>query len=563
MGQHLLLVVGLVVAVIAAWVFGALIAALFPPGWLGLSLAGVTALIVCVVLPVVFDRRLLTSTRKTDPRARSLVGEAFLLIDGVLLAATLVLWPQQARSALESRGDWVLFAPSGSRHAEALQAFSRRIAAFIPRSEPSGLPSRGDPTPAVGQGSASARALAPLSSSAASGQSRSSSASPITTDPSGDARGIKSGIASAASAATQGTIAEDRPVQGPSEVFRKYADAVVVITTLVDFDSNSPFAELYRHLGIRTMESFGSGFVIDKRGLVVTNHHVVNNATSLQVKLRDGRVASKVTKLAELGTHDLALLEIDVNELRPVTLADDEAVQIGDPAIAIGCPQGLEYTLTTGIVSALREQGKTTMIQMQTTISSGSSGGPLFANDGALIGVNTATEGAGLNYAVRVKHVRELLAAPRKPRAFQAFEGGVQVTRLDAEGIEPGPTEHANLAEILRLWGSALDQCIETIPDGAYLSYHFTSADISSEPVRESNLSDQLLKCSSPFLRLILLQTKMLVLAEHADRFASGFSVVAELGGLRAAGDRETSSLRLTLRFGGKPEPAADAGTGE
>ncbi len=551
MGRLLLLVVGLAVAVLAAWVLGALVAALFAPGWLGLGFGGGSALLVCVLLPILLDRKLLLSARKTDAGARSMLGQAFLLINGVLLAGILAAWPRQARGALESRGDWVLFSPSASQRATALQTLVTRVTKYIPRSGASSAPRVRDTSHPAGSASAAARALAAPPASSASGQSAAAAALPTTS--------LKRGIASAASAAAQGSIPEDRAVQGPAEVFRKYADSVVVITAMVDFDSKSPLAELYRHLGIRTMESFGSGFIVDKRGLVVTNHHVVNDAKSLKVKLRDGKVIPKVTRLAELRTHDLALLQIDAQDLRAVALADDGAVQIGDPSIAIGCPQGLEYTLTTGIVSALRKQGKTEMIQMQTTIAPGSSGGPLFADNGALIGVNTATEGAGLNYAVRVQHVRELLAAPRSRHEYQAFTGGVQIRRLDTEGIEPGPTDRGNLTEALRLWGSALDQCIETLPEGAYVTYHFKpgksaspSALLALEPARESNLTEQLDRCSSGFLRMVMMQVQLLLVQEHSDSFERGFSVIAEVGGLRAAGGREDAVVRLTLQFGGR-----------
>jgi S1-C subfamily serine protease len=547
MGRALVLLVGLLVALLAAWVLGALVGSWLPRGWLGLVLGGVAALAVCIALPVWMDRKLLSVARRAEPGAPSALGQSFLLVDTLVLAVLLVALPRQTRGALDSRGDWVLLSPAGARQTSPLQAWVRRAAHYIPRS---GAPKAAS----APETKASARAARGLAAPVGPGSKPRRESKPALENSSERA------ISSAASAAQQGPIPEDQPVQGPADVFRKYADSVVVISALTEVSTDSPLADFYQQLGLPAMESFGSGFVVDRSGLVVTNHHVVQNAKALRVKLRDGTVISQVAKLAQLPVHDLALLQIDAKHLRPVVLAGNEAVRVGDPAIAIGCPQGLEYTLTTGIVSALRKQDQTSLIQMQTTVAPGSSGGPLFANDGAVIGVNTATEGAGLNHAVRVQHIRQLLDAPRTKQPYAPFSGRVEVRSLRLEGLEAGPTERANLAELLRLWGAALDQCLKALPERAYIAYRFESGGLGANATRETNLANELAQCSSIYLRMLEMQSKMLLLQNHADRFASGFVVSAELAGLRAAKDKD-ATLRISLEFGGgQDEGDADAG---
>lgn len=159
----------------------------------------------------------------------------------------------------------------------------------------------------------------------------------------------------------------------------------------------------------------GSGFVWDGRGHVVTNYHVVAEAAGAQVHLADGR-----TFPADLvgidPSHDLAVLRIDVGhgEVPPLARGESGSLSVGQGVMAIGNPFGLDWTLTTGIVSALdREiptQGGTTMrglIQTDAAINPGNSGGPLIDSSGKLVGINTAIfspsgSSAGIGFAVPV-----------------------------------------------------------------------------------------------------------------------------------------------------------------
>ena len=138
----------------------------------------------------------------------------------------------------------------------------------------------------------------------------------------------------------------------------------------------------------------GSGFIVDPKGYIITNHHVVDEATTIKVKLH-GDPAEYKAKLIGIDLEtDLAVLKVDVGRSLPfVGVGNSEAVQVGDWAIAIGSPFGLEASVTVGIVSA---QGRDVaqqfqkFIQTDAAINPGNSGGPLLNIRGEVIGVNTA-----------------------------------------------------------------------------------------------------------------------------------------------------------------------------
>src|SRR5437660_515329 len=143
----------------------------------------------------------------------------------------------------------------------------------------------------------------------------------------------------------------------------------------------------------RPVRAAGSGFVLNANGFIVTNNHVVENATDIQVKLDDGReLPAKV--VGRDSKTDLALLKVDATGLLVIPLGDSTALQVGEPVMAIGNPFGLEQTVTTGIVSATgRVIGSgpyDNFIQTDASINPGNSGGPLINARGEVIGINTA-----------------------------------------------------------------------------------------------------------------------------------------------------------------------------
>ena len=143
----------------------------------------------------------------------------------------------------------------------------------------------------------------------------------------------------------------------------------------------------------RNARSMGSGFIINQNGYIVTNNHVVDGATQVQVKLSDGReLPAKV--VGRDSKTDIALLKVEANGLTVIPLGDSSASQVGEPVMAIGNPYGLDQTVTTGIVSATgRAIGSgpyDDFIQTDASINPGNSGGPLINARGQAIGINTA-----------------------------------------------------------------------------------------------------------------------------------------------------------------------------
>ncbi len=164
------------------------------------------------------------------------------------------------------------------------------------------------------------------------------------------------------------------------------------------------------------VSALGTGFIIDRNGLILTNYHVVATANQIKIKLQnlkeyDAKVVGHDTKT------DLALIQVkpDQDFPEPARLGDSEKLRVGDGVMAAGNPFGLVQTVTTGIISA---KGRVIgagpyddFLQTDAAINPGNSGGPLFNADGEVVGVNTAivATGQGISFAIPINLVRELL----------------------------------------------------------------------------------------------------------------------------------------------------------
>ncbi|MDX8150609.1 trypsin-like peptidase domain-containing protein [Patulibacter brassicae] len=201
-------------------------------------------------------------------------------------------------------------------------------------------------------------------------------------------------------------------------------------------------------------QSTGSGFVIDDEGYILTNEHVVEGATKVQVSFSNEKSASAEV-VGKDNSNDIALLKVDPKglDLKPLELGSAKDVQVGDPVLAIGNPFGLDRTLTTGVVSAKQRQitgpggfSIDNVIQTDASINPGNSGGPLLDGAGKVIGINSqiATSGSGqgsvgIGFAVPIETVKQVLPDLKKDgHANIAYLG---VTSLSASDFPDGLPE--------------------------------------------------------------------------------------------------------------------------
>jgi Do/DeqQ family serine protease len=207
----------------------------------------------------------------------------------------------------------------------------------------------------------------------------------------------------------------------------KATPAIVSISVEGTQVSRQKVPEMFKHffggpneqVQERPFKGLGSGVIIDaKKGYVVTNNHVVDNADEITVKLTDGR-EFKAKKLGADAQSDIALLKIDPEDLIAVPLADSDALRVGDFVVAIGNPFGLSQTVTSGIVSALGRSGLNIggyedFIQTDAAINRGNSGGALVSLRGELVGINTAIFGpnggnVGIGFAIPSNMMKSLV----------------------------------------------------------------------------------------------------------------------------------------------------------
>ncbi len=166
------------------------------------------------------------------------------------------------------------------------------------------------------------------------------------------------------------------------------------------FPPGSPFGDMFKEFGApqeRKSSALGSGFIIDEKGIVVTNNHVIQDAEDIIVRV-NGDKEFKAEVIGADPLSDIAVLQLETNEkFIPVKFGDSDKARIGDWVIAIGNPFGLGGTVTSGIISARnRSIGLSRYedyIQTDASINSGNSGGPLFDMNGNVIGINTAILG--------------------------------------------------------------------------------------------------------------------------------------------------------------------------
>lgn len=215
------------------------------------------------------------------------------------------------------------------------------------------------------------------------------------------------------------SFATDSTALSAAEIYQKVAPAVVMVSTKTIQTVNGWFQQ--------EAEGMGSGFIINTDGYILTNYHVIEGATEVTVTLSDGQeVTASVVNYD--SDQDVAMIKIneDVEVPGVVELGDSDALQPGEEVLAIGNPlsKELSSTLTKGIVSALNRSIETqtgvstNLIQTDTAINSGNSGGPLINTKGEVIGINTlkASDGAeGIGFAIPINDVKVKIDSLSKP----------------------------------------------------------------------------------------------------------------------------------------------------
>ena len=242
-----------------------------------------------------------------------------------------------------------------------------------------------------------------------------------------------------ASSSSKGLTARDiYKRDAPGVVFIR-ADIVQKSQSTSPFDFGAPLQQ--------RGQATGSGFVIDKKGTILTNAHVVNGAQKISVQFQN----KQATTARVLGTDestDLAVLKVDPTgqQLHPLALGSSKGVQVGDPAIAIGNPFGLERTLTTGVISAVQRTIQAPnnfqiddVLQTDAPINPGNSGGPLIDGAGRVIGINSQIEtggsssagNLGIGFAVPIDTAKQIIPQLEKSGRVDRGFLGVQTLTID------------------------------------------------------------------------------------------------------------------------------------
>ena len=226
------------------------------------------------------------------------------------------------------------------------------------------------------------------------------------------------------------------------QIYEQNIQSVVAITCKTTMVNN--FGQVYQ------ATSSGSGFVMTEDGYIVTNHHVISDATEIIVSFEDGtQYPAKL--VGSNASSDIAMLKVDATGFRPVTIGKSSNLAVGDQVVVIGNALGeLSFSLTVGYVSGMDRNVTTdgsvmNMLQTDAAINSGNSGGPMFNARGEVIGINTAkysgttTSGAsieGIGFAIPMDDVLGMLEDLRDFGYIKGASMGVYVTNVDSATAE-------------------------------------------------------------------------------------------------------------------------------
>ena len=267
-------------------------------------------------------------------------------------------------------------------------------------------------------------------------------------------------------ASTQDDLASRLSELGPeeraaAELYLERNKSVVNVSTTEQVNS---------FFSTQVAEGCGSGVVLNKEGIILTNFHVVENATSVKITLYNGETYPAKPLAVDPNT-DIAILKVDApkEELVPVVFGDSSRLLVGQTVYAIGNPFGLERTMTKGIISNLNRSIDSPqqfrrikgVIQTDAAINPGNSGGALFDSKGRMVGMNTAIasrvgENSGIGFAVPVNTVHRIVSILlEKGQVVRGDAGVVQVTETE-NGLIPALIDDKGAADLAGLRGGKL-----------------------------------------------------------------------------------------------------------
>ena len=233
-----------------------------------------------------------------------------------------------------------------------------------------------------------------------------------------------------------------------------------------DFFKGSPFEDFFKRYGgpprKQKQVGEGSGVIVDGRGYILTNHHVVASADKLTVRLLDGRELQGSIQGSDPKT-DLAVIRVEAKELPVALLGDSDKIQVGEWAIAIGSPFGLQETVTVGVISAKGRSGLGTgtyedFLQTDASINPGNSGGPLVNIDGEVIGINAMIiqPGQGIGFAIPITLARNIM--------LQLIDRGKVVRPWVGIGLQDLTPELMKSFNVAEKEGAVVSQVFEGSP---------------------------------------------------------------------------------------------------
>jgi serine protease Do/serine protease DegQ len=272
----------------------------------------------------------------------------------------------------------------------------------------------------------------------------------------------------------------DAPLPSLAPIIKRTSPAVVGISVKgTQQQQNNPllqdpffrrFFDVPEQQQERQFQASGSGVIVDaQQGYIITNAHVVENAKEITVTLLDNRELKATVKGSDANS-DIAVVQVKAGNLTAITLADSSKVQVGDFAIAIGNPFGLEHTVTSGIISALgrapgiNRDGYEDLIQTDASINPGNSGGALLDLNGQLIGINSAIYSSsggniGIGFAIPSNMAKAVMDQLIKYGKVQRGVLGVSMQTLGSEladSIGAEGVEGALVSEVVE--GSAAEK---------------------------------------------------------------------------------------------------------